>query len=287
MWRKRRMKRSQLALAISTPAIAILFAGAGFANSTTRSDVKLIGLTSANRLVSFSAGAPNQIKTTNVMGVDGKLIGIDHRPANGLLYGLTTSSKLYTINPETGAATLVSSLAKPLSSDAKISIDFNPVPDRLRLVDAKGGNFRVNVDTGEVMTDQPLGYIADDPNAGKSPAITAIAYSNAFAGPPSPAGVTPPTRTAQMFDLDTSLNILAQQNPPNDGRLKTIGALSVKFSPTVGLDIFSGKMGENTAFAVYGSTLYTINLTTGATAALGTVGHGKLGLIDLAAIPMP
>ncbi len=280
------MKRSQMASAISSLAIAILFAGAGIAKSTTGSDVKLIGLTSANILVSFSASAPTRIKTIKVAGVDGKLIGIDHRPANSLLYGLTSTSKLYTINPETGAASLVSSLAKPLSSDAKVSIDFNPVPDRLRLVDAKGGNFRVNVDTGEVITDQPLSYIADDPNAGKAPAIRAIAYTNVFAGPPSPAGVTPPTRTAQMFDLDTRLNILAQQNPPNDGRLKTIGALSVKFSPTVGLDIFSPQPGQNTAFAVSSSTLYRINLSTGAAAAVGTVGDGKLGLIDLAATPL-
>ncbi|MBW4554295.1 MAG: DUF4394 domain-containing protein [Aphanocapsa sp. GSE-SYN-MK-11-07L] len=286
------MKRCQKAVAISCLAIATLFTSTNIAKSTipkstTGADVKLIGLTSANGLVSFSAKAPTQIKTIQVTGLDGKLIGIDHRPANGLLYGLTSRSQLYTINPQTGAATLVSSLAKPLSSDAKVSIDFNPVPDRLRLVDSNGGNFRVNVDTGEMITDQPLGYMADDPNAGKTPAITAIAYTNAFIGPPSPAGVTPPTRTAQMFDLDTALNILVQQNPPNDGRLKTIGALNVNFSPTVGLDIFSRQPGENTAFAVSGSTLYTINLGTGATAALGSIGNGKLGLIDLAAAPMP
>ncbi len=281
------MKSSPMATAIALLAISTLFAGADIAKSTPGEDVKLIGLTSANSLVSFSAKAPMQIKTVQVTGIDGKLIGIDHRPANALLYGLTSSSKLYTINPQTGAATLVSSLAKPLSSDAKVSIDFNPVPDRLRLVDSKGGNFRVNVDTGEMITDQPLGYMTDDPNAGKTPAIMAIAYTNAFAGPPSPAGVTPPTRTTQMFDLDTTLNILVQQNPPNDGRLKTIGALNAKFSPTVGLDIFSRRAGENTAFAVYGSTLYTINLGTGATAALAAIGNGKLGLIDLAAAPMP
>jgi Domain of unknown function (DUF4394) len=281
------MKRRQKAVAISCLAIATLFSSTNIAKSTTGADVKLIGLTSANGLVSFSAKAPTNIKTIKVTGLDGKLIGIDHRPANGLLYGLTSRSQLYTINPQTGAATLVSSLAKPLSSDAKVSIDFNPVPDRLRLVDSKGGNFRVNVDTGEMITDQPLSYMGDDPNAGKTPAITAIAYTNAFIGPPSPAGVTPPTRTAEMFDLDTTLNILVQQNPPNDGRLKTIGALNVNFSPTVGLDIFSRQPGENTAFAVYGSTLYTINLGTGATAALGSVGHGKLALIDLASAPMP
>jgi hypothetical protein len=281
------MKPSSRIVAASSVAIAIMFTGSNIAQSTPGANVKLIGLTSTNSLISFSASTPNQIKTIKVTGIDGKLIGIDHRPANGLLYGLTSSSKLYTINPQTGAASLVSSLAKPLSGDAKVSIDFNPVPDRLRLVDSKGGNFRVNVDTGEMTTDQPLGYIADDPNAGKAPAIMAIAYTNAFMGPPSPAGVTPPTRTTQMFDLDTTLNILVQQNPPNDGKLKTIGALNTDFGTTVGLDIFSRKTGENKAFAVYASTLYTINLSNGATAPMGRVGNGKLSLIDLAAVPMP
>lgn len=281
------MTLRRIVTVIGPLAIAIVCACTNIARSTTGSSVKLIGLSPSNSLISFPAHTPSQVRTIKVTGVDGNLIGIDQRPANGLLYGLSNSSKIYTINPKTGAASLVSRLAQPLNRNLKISIDFNPVPDRLRVVDSQGGNFRVNVDTGEMTTDKPLGYIAEDPNTGKTAVITAIAYTNAFPGPPSPTGVTPPTRTAQMFDLDTSLNVLAQQNPPNDGRLKTIGALGVKLSPTVGFDIFSRQMGKNTAFAVSGSTLYTIDLATGATTRMGTVGHGRLSLIDLAAMSMP
>jgi hypothetical protein len=280
------MKRHQIALALSALTIPLLCLGNAAAQPTAT--VNLLGLTSGNEIVSFPASNPSRVRMLKVTGVEGKLIGIDQRPANGLLYGLSNQGKIYTINLETGGASLVSTLAKPLGKDAKISIDFNPVPDRLRLVDDKGNNFRVNVDTGEMTTDKPLGYIADDPNAGKVPQIRAIAYTNAFSGPPSPAGVSPPTRTAQMFDLDPNLNILAQQNPPNDGRLKTIGSLGVDLATSVGFDIFSQKMGENMAFVVSGSSLYSINLATGATTAMGKVGNGKISsLIDLAATPMP
>ena len=38
------------------------------------------------------------------------VLGIDFRPANGLLYGITNQNRLLTINPSTGAATLVAAL---------------------------------------------------------------------------------------------------------------------------------------------------------------------------------
>jgi hypothetical protein len=288
MWRFS-MKLAQVLAALSlTMAIAGMGAtGTGRAQPMTNAPVPLLGLTSGNQLVSFMSNNPTQVKMMRVTGVDGKLLAIDQRPANGLLYGLSDKSQLYTINPSSGVATLVSRLAKPLAEDAKVSIDFNPVPDRLRVVDGNGNNFRINVDTGEVTTDKALAYIPEDPNTGKPPRIAAVAYTNAFAGPPSPAGVTPPTRTSQMFNLDTKLNVLVQQNPPNDGRLKTIGNVDMNLDSRVGLDIFSPKMGENTAFVVSNSMLYSINLATGKTNSLGTVGQGRLNLIDLASVTMP
>jgi hypothetical protein len=277
------MKFNHIAAATSTLTVALFCLSTSSARSASDSAVQLLGLTLGNQIVAFPANNPTNVRMLKVMGVNGKLVGIDQRPANGLLYGLSDKSKLYTINLETGMATQVSSLAQPLSTDAKISMDFNPVPDRLRVVDEQGNNFRINVDTGEVTTDKPLAYIPEDANTGKQPKVSAIAYTNAFAGPPSPAGVTPPTRTAQMFDLDTGLNLLAQQAPPNDGRLKTIGSLGLDLNSKVGFDIFSPQMGENTAFVATDSTLYTINLMTGNSSMVGKIGHGKMNLIDLAA----
>jgi hypothetical protein len=282
-----KLAHSLAALSLTMTISGMGVAGTGLAQSMTNTPVSLLGLMSGNQLVSFASNNPNQVKMMRVTGVDGKLLAIDQRPANGLIYGLSDKSQLYTINPSTGVATLVSRLAKPLAEDAKVSIDFNPVPDRLRVVDSNGNNFRINVDTGEVTTDKPLAYIPEDPNTGKMPRIAAIAYTNAFAGPPSPAGVTPPSRTSQMFNLDTKLNALVQQNPPNEGRLKTIGSVEMNLDSRIGLDIFSPKMGDNTAFVVSDSMLYSINLANGKANSLGSVGQGRLNLIDLASVTMP
>ncbi len=236
--------------------------------------VRLIGLTSNNQLVSLRTDQSGGLRNTRIKGVDGRVVGIDVRPSNGMLYGLTNTDKIYTIDPTTGEAQFVSTLSTPFQGSIRTGIDFNPVPDRLRLVDAKGQNFRVNVDTGMVSVDQPLNYKGGDPNAGAVSQVTAAAYTNAFAGPPSPTGVTPPTRTTQLFDIDSYLDVLVLQNPPNDGTLTTIGPLGVDFSPTGEFDIFSPRPDVNFAFAVSGSTFYSIDLGTGAAVAVGSAGRG-------------
>jgi len=110
------------------------------------------------------------------------------------------------------------------------------------------------VETGEVAVDKPLTYATTDSNASKNPNVTAAAYTN------NRAGVT----STQLFVIDYDLDVLALQNPPNDGTLNTIGSLGVNFSPIGGFDIFTDAQGTNTAFAVSGANLYTINLSTGA-----------------------
>lgn len=253
---------------------------------------RLLGLTDNNALVSFDAASPDQTTTIQVNGVDGKLIGIDVRPANGVLYGVTDSNKIYTINPDSGQATLVSNISPiPFNAGQQSGVDFNPVPDRLRLNGSNDQNLRVNVDNGMVADGNPnvpgvqpdgmLAYAAGDPNFGKDPNITAAAYTNAFPGGPSP------TRTTQLLTIDFGLDALVLQNPPNAGTLNTIGSLGVDFGPTAGFDIFSPANGVNIGYAVTGSSLYNINLATGAATSLGTVGNGSFNFIGLAAVNVP
>jgi hypothetical protein len=251
--------------------------------------VRLIGLTSDNQLVAFRGGS-SQLRSVRIKGVEGRVIGIDVRPADGMLYGLTSTDKIYTIDPETGDSKLISTLSIPFKGNIRTGIDFNPVPDRLRLVDARGNNFRVNVDTGMVTEDAKLNFAATDVNAKATPQVTAAAYTNAFAGPPSPPNVTPPTRTTQLFDIDSNLDVLVLQNPPNDGTLTTIGSLGVDFRPSGEFDIFSPRPGVNFAFAVSGSTIYSIDLGSGAATTIGTIGQGVnlIGLtFTLAPAPTP
>ena len=131
----------------------------------------MVGLTDNNTLVLFDSSNPSGINTVSVTGVNGTLLGIDRRPANNLIYGLTNTNNIYTINRITGAASFVSTLSAPFNGGTVSGVDFNPVPDRLRVVGGNDQNFRINVDTGAVIVDGTLN--PGDPN------ITAAAYTNA------------------------------------------------------------------------------------------------------------
>jgi Domain of unknown function (DUF4394) len=236
---------------------------------------ELLALDASNTLLRFDSARPGDVTATKVRQVAGTLIGIDHRPATGVLYGLSDANDLYTIDAAAGAATLVSTLTVAFDGGPRSGFDFNPQADRLRLLAAGGQNLRVNVDLGATATDGPLRYAAGDPNAGKRPAIAAAAYTSSVANAPS----------TKLFDIDSDLDVLALQDPPNDGILVTIGPLGADFGPLAGFDIVTDG-GEDHGFAVAGSVLYAVDLASGAAQVLGTIGapHGA-SLIGLAVVP--
>jgi len=227
------------------------------------SPLRFIGLTSKNTLVNID---PSGFAfTVKVKGIDGNLQGIDFRPANGLLYGVTDTDNIYTINSRTGQATFVSKLSSSFNGGFQSGFDFNPVPDRLRTVGSNDQNFRTNVDTGAVTVDKTLAYATDDINATVDPNITGVAYINSVAG----------ATTTQLFGIDYDLDVLVLQNPPNDGTLRTIGKLGVNFAPISGFDIFTNAQGKNTGYALSGSVLYTIDLSTGTATQIAEVPKGN------------
>ncbi len=228
----------------------------------TLMSTQFFALTDDNALVSFSSDNPAQTSSIAVTGLEGVLLGIDVRPATGAIYGITTANNIYTIDPDTGMATFESMLNIPFEGGTISGFDFNPVADRLRLVGDNDQDFRINVDTGEVIVDGTLAFAEDDMSAGVNPNITAAAYTNSFAG----------TTTTQLYDIDTLLNDLVLQDPPNDGTLVTIGDLGINFDTLGGFDILSSAEGMNEAFAVSNSMLYTVDLSTGMATSLGMVG---------------
>src|SRR4051794_24488520 len=88
---------------------ATLFASLAPLLVCTRADAELLYATSGNDLARFDSGATGVVTSAPVTGLQAgePLVGVDVRPANQLLYGLGSSSRLYTINPLTGAATPV------------------------------------------------------------------------------------------------------------------------------------------------------------------------------------
>lgn len=234
------------------------------------------GLTTDNRLVRFNATTPNTLTATvAITGLTGgeTVLGIDHRPANGLLYAITSAGRIYTLDTATGAATLrVTLAADPADTTAPFTgivgdtfaVDFNPVPDRMRVVSNTGLNLRINVDTGVTITDGIINQ------AGASPVVNAGAYANNFAG----------TTTTTLFEIATHNGNLVRQDPPNDGTLVNIGALGFMPMGEGGFDIAGGANGLAIAAvrttAAGPSTLYRINLTTGAATLIGASADASL-----------
>jgi hypothetical protein len=230
--------------------------------------LKVIGLTSDNRLVRCKTGSANRTRNIGVvsglMSPDTAFVGIDFRVQDGQLYGVGNGGGIYTIDPTTAVATLTSSLSVPLDPQATLfSVDFNPAADRLRIVSDTGQNLRHNVNAGGTTTaDGTLTYTA--PPATPTPAlgVTGAAYAN--------NDLDPSTATT-LFDIDSTMDQVVIQSPANTGILVATGKLGGDVGSQVGFDIYSdlvdGVTVQNFGFAslsvngTYG--LYEINLLTG------------------------
>ena len=120
--------------------------------------------------------------------------------------------------------------------------------------------------TGLVDTDAGLKYGPDDVNTGKVPNVVAAAYIN---------NVTPAPAATTLYDLDSTLDVLAVQNPPNAGQLTTVGSLGIDIGAGAAFDIATvttGGVTTNYGFVLNANTLYSIDLQTGKTTLVGNVG---------------
>lgn len=253
-----------------------LLAGTAIALSTgVAAAAPIIGLLDSGMLVSFDSDAPAEVKMIQVTGAE-DLVGIDLRPSNKTLVGVTAAGTIVTIDPATGAATELSKMNTPLPmSDAPVVVDFNPMADRLRLMTGTT-NHRVNVDTGEVTVDGSLAYEAADMHAGETPAIAAAAYINSYGKPEKTA----------MYDIDTTIGALIQQVSPNDGTLKAIGKLGIELGDTTpAFDIQTTADGTNSAWLIASNTLYAVDLATGAATEAATIEGIDGDLIDFTVLP--
>lgn len=222
----------------------------------------VVGLTSTNALVTFDTASPLNatapVTITGLLGANETILGIDRRPANGMLYGLGSSGRLYTLNTSTGAATFASQLSTALSGTA-FGVDFNPVPDRLRVTSNAGQNLRIDVTTGTATVDTALN--------GPTTSLAGSAYTNNFAG----------TATTTLYGISSATDSLYVQSPPNAGTLTLVGALGVDTVAVTGFDI-SGTSGLAFASLTNGDTadssFYSINLATGAATLVGAFGIG-------------
>lgn len=213
-------------------------------------------------LLKFDTNSPGFIESTQVirgLAPGETLLGIDFRPANGVLYGLGSSSRLYTIDVATGLARPVGDQPfTPALSGTEFGFDFNPTVDRIRIVSNTGQNLRAHPDTGAIVAvDAPLNL-----ENGVRPVVVAAAYTNSVPG----------ATTTTLYTIDAETRDLQTQIPPNDGRQNRVGMLNIDLSELAGFDISPTTGIAYVASRVRGanaSVLYQINLMNATSLLLG------------------
>ena len=259
---------------ITLTAMLVLLTGVSASNAQTLPEMRLYAVTTAGEMISFDSSKPGKLlKTPKINGLTAgeKLVGIDFRPSNKMLYGVTNQSKIYTIDTTTGAALAAGTLTTALTGGIGYGVDFNPVPDRLRITNDADQNLRANPVDAVNVVDKTLIFAATDANTGKNPNIGASAYTNNVAG----------AKVTTLYNIDYALDVLLTQIPPNDGVLNTVGILGVKITGNAGFDIVSRK-DMNLAIAalhVEGektSKLFIVDLQTGSATLVGKIGVNSL-----------
>jgi hypothetical protein len=232
-------------------------------------DVVFYALTNNNQLLKYNAQTTSMASATVALtGLPAgeSIISIDFRPATGQLYGLGSTSRLYTLNTENGAALAVGTTTfSPALNSNVANIDFNPTVDRVRVVTNTYQNLRLHPELGTVAaTDGSI-------NGGTNPSITSIAYTNSIAG----------TATTDLFDIDVNTKKLYKQSPPNDGTLVEVGTIDVNFTGKGGFDINADNSIILATFTVNGvAKLYSISTSNASTTYLADMSVNNI--IDIA-----
>ncbi len=250
----------------------------------------VLAVTATNQLLKFHAGQPGTVlSSTALSGLQPgeRLLGLDFRVARGVLYGLGSSGRLYTIDLATGAAQAVGApIALPLSGD-EVGFDFNPTVDRIRVVTNSGQNLRLHPETGAIVDSNPaldglqvdgfLGYAAGDVSEGKPARVVAAAYTYNKDN----------DKITTNYALDGAQGTLVVQGSvegttpavsPNTGRLTTVGRLGTGPFQRASFDIADVNNAAYAALSVPGSRAsqwVRIDLKTGAATAIGVIAGGE------------
>ena len=214
----------------------------------------------ANGLMIFNLTKPEPIiKVITGLQTGENIVGLDMRPLTGQLYALGSTSRIYTINPASGAAIQVGLLPLvPTLSGTNFGFDFEPTTDLIRITSNLRQNLIVNATTG-LATPNPA--LTPGGNSGQ---ITAIAYNNNLL----------PTTSTTLFGINTATDSLYRIStaPLNtSGALTRVGKLRVQGAD--GINGFDIGAVSNIGYAILSvgteTKIYSINLSLGSATQVG------------------
>lgn len=251
----------------------------------------IVALTEGGTLVRFNAGQPQKVAAIGaVKGLQAgeNLVGIDFRVNRGVLFGLGSSARIYTIDAKSAEAKAVGTAPLAIAlAGGEFGFDFNPAVDRIRIVSNSGQNMRAHPDTGAsvdgnanqdgVQPDAPLAFAAGDANAGKAPRVVGAGYTYNKQN----------EKITTNYAIDAETGTLVMQGSkegatpavsPNTGQLFTVGKLGVPAFSRAGFDIADV---NNAAFAAINhdgaasTRFYLVDLASGKATFIGTVGGAE------------
>ncbi|MDB6072152.1 MAG: hypothetical protein JWL81_3323, partial [Verrucomicrobiales bacterium] len=261
-------------------------------------------VTGTNRLQRFKRETPGLLElNVPITGLqpDETIAAIDFRPATGELYALgnipgmkvpvpTPQTRLYKLNPLTGAVTLVG--GGPFSTTIGVyggmGFDFDPRQDRIRVTNENGDNILLHPETGAIAVQSPLAFVPGNSNPpGSNVRVLQTAHTNNFVGAPA-------TTLLGFHNYGPGLIRIGGEGPlanPADGQVSLLVPFTEGPRSTTGFDIaddgaalVSG-LPVNSSFLDSKSTLYQLNTRSGKMTAVGLIGNGIDLVTGLAASP--
>lgn len=252
---------------------------------------RVFAVTESNKLIAFNAGQPRKaavVGTIAGMQPNETLLGIDFRVARGILYGIGSSGRLYTIDTRTAEARAVGA-GQPIGfqfSGNEFGFDFNPVVDRIRFVSDTGQNMRLHPDTGVAVDGNPgeegvqmdgaLAYAPREPDVdGRRPRVVAAAYTYNKTNDKITTNYAIDAQHGALVTQGTKEGA-AQAVSPNTGQLFRVGSLGISSFSKAHFDIADVTGAAFAAFDIgRASRFYLIDLDTGAATFIGTIGGGE------------
>ncbi|MGV3468936.1 DUF4394 domain-containing protein [Limnobacter sp.] len=257
-----KFKKKFVALALSSLVLGGCFSDSDFIPANIDSYV----LTTSNALVGVDSSNGRTGDSLAITGLQASenLFDIDYRNADGRMWALSTLGNLYTIDLETGAATLESTLTNSvdplvmntfaLDPQETYSIDFNPTVDRLRIIGTDDSSYATNVENGLTATNGSLTLSGAPANG----VVVDAAYTDTFS--------TTTGRGTTLFSIDAQNGALYTQNVMT-GALTQVSNLGVAGLQDIqGYDIDPETQQGLAVFQVNGDTaLYRVSTSAAAT----------------------
>lgn len=245
----------------------------------------------AHQLIKVKVATPDKIieqKPLAGLAKDELLLGIDYRVAYGVLFALSDKGQLYTVDTSTGQLTAAGpQLAAGTLEKGQYGFDFNPVADRIRVVNEYGHNLRLHPETAALASADPeLNYAEHDSNYGKKPAVVAAAYTYNQQDSTLTTNYAIDKTTGALVTQGSKEGVIPAVSP-NTGLLFTVAKLELAPLDQVSFDI--SDLNNLSFIAVTTkaepvSTLYQLDLQTGKNQKLGILVDGR-SLIGMAIEP--